>query len=153
MQSTVKSVRTKLRPLCAARIVLTLSEPCLRYEKRPILKLEAISNDSAILKELGKRMRNQRLSVNMTQQRLADLAGMSVLTVSRFERGEDIRLGVLIRLLRALGMQGNLELLIPEEERRPSSYLNEPKGRKRASRKRGGFQENSDTAWVWGDEV
>jgi len=57
--------------------------------------------DDAALAELGFRLARARLARNLTQQQLADQAGVSVDTVRRLERRQSITLTALLRLLRA----------------------------------------------------
>lgn len=66
-----------------------------------------------ILEELARRLRTERLNQNMTQQDLADRAGVSVDTVRSIETAGNPTLGVLAKVLRALGLDERLEMLVP----------------------------------------
>lgn len=61
---------------------------------------------SAYRRALGDRLRAARLQANLTQEALAEKAGVSRDTVQRVERGapEDPRLSAVWRLARALGL-------------------------------------------------
>ncbi len=104
---------------------------------------------NAILKEISTRFRDYRVDYPLTQKELADLSGVSVRSISRFEAGEDINLSNFIKLVRAVGLTDNLDCLIPDGTIRPSYLLRESKPRYRATpiNKRG-----SKTEWKWGDE-
>ena len=111
-------------------------------------------NDSlrpaAIEKELARRAREYRISGNMTQKELADKAMVSLKTLTRFENGEDISLERFIRIMYAMGLSTKLDVLLPDPELRPSSYLPERKGRKRVRHK--SDADDKTSSWKWGDE-
>jgi len=68
-----------------------------------------------ILLDLGKRLKEHRLNYNFTAKKLSDKSGVSVRTLTGFERGEkNISLSNLIELLRALRLIDNLSKLLPE---------------------------------------
>ncbi len=68
-------------------------------------------NWAAIIEEARQRRKQQRL----TQARLAEMAGVSTPTLSRFENGEkDIQLSTIIRILTVLGMIDQRELIFME---------------------------------------
>jgi putative transcriptional regulator len=74
-----------------------------------------ISLNQDILTDLGKRLKQQRLNQNLSSVELARKSGVSVRTITGFERGEkNISLLNLIELLRALTLVNNLNELIPE---------------------------------------
>ena len=107
--------------------------------------------DRAVLAELGDRIARLRLQRNQTQQQLATEAGVSKRTVIRLENGESSQLTNLIRVVRALGLLGNLDTLIPPPLASPIEQLrSRAQERRRASpsvRKSG-----PSTKWTWGDE-
>ena len=63
--------------------------------------------------EIGGRLRGERLSQNLTQADLADLAGVTVNTVRAAEHGRTISLDTLVRLMRALGIDSRLDAAFP----------------------------------------
>jgi len=79
--------------------------------------------DKAILKELGNRMARYRLNKNMTQESLAVEAGVSRTAVQRMEKGTSIQLRSLLRLLRVLKLDGNLNALVPLPAESPIQLL------------------------------
>jgi transcriptional regulator with XRE-family HTH domain len=90
-----------------------------------------------ILVDLGKRLKQHRLNYNFTAKKLASKSGVSVRTITGFERGEkNISLLNLIELLRALRLINNLSDVLPEIPTiSPLELIEiEKKKRKRASK-------------------
>ena len=113
------------------------------------MKINFENNNSAVLMELGARIKRNRIDMQLSQQDFAAKAGISTRTLSAAENGEDIRLSNLIRILRTLNCLENLDLLLPELAFDPESYRTLGRERKRVSR----TIENNDTSeWKWGDE-
>ncbi|MFN1835450.1 helix-turn-helix domain-containing protein [Balneola sp. MJW-20] len=97
------------------------------------MEFSALS-DQAILKQIGKRIRRKRLQQNITQEAMAENAGLSRITISNLEQGKSSSLRTLIQVLRVLGQLDDLEAFIPEPGVSPMEMLkNEGKKRKRAS--------------------
>ena len=113
------------------------------------MKINSENNNSAVLSELGARIKRNRIDMQLSQHDFAAKAGISTRTLSAAENGEDIRLSNLIRILRTLNCLENLELLLPELAFDPESYRTLGRERKRVSR----TSEGKDTSeWKWGDE-
>lgn len=70
--------------------------------------------NSAILQELGNRLKEYRLRCNLQQAELAKKAGVNISTITRMESGQNIMMDSYIRVLRVLDMLDNLEEFIPE---------------------------------------
>lgn len=87
-------------------------------------------SDRAILSEIGHRLRRRRLNRNLTQQSLADLAGLDRMTVSDLERGGPAGVLTLVQVLRALGGLEELDAFLPEPGPSPLQ-LARMKGRER----------------------
>ncbi len=104
------------------------------------------------LKELSKRAKAYRISAGMTQSDLADASGVSLRTIQYFENGRDIKLDSFIKLIMAMGLDANLEMLIPDVENSPIRLLEKEKrgqkSRQRVRKKR----DNVDRGFKWGDE-
>jgi transcriptional regulator with XRE-family HTH domain len=115
------------------------------------MRIEGSISETAILEELGERLLRHRLNQNLTQKELADEAGTGVNTVYRLEQGQSTQLSNLIRILRALGLVSNLDVLVPESPPSPieQAKLNK-KQRKRASHRR--KDESPSINWKWDDE-
>ena len=84
------------------------------------------------IEELSKRLKEYRINYPMTQQEMADISGLSVRSITRFENCGNISLSNFIKLLGALNLSDKLDLLIPDQSRRPSYYLETERRRKRA---------------------
>lgn len=114
-------------------------------------------SDQQILAKLAGRLRSERLQRNITQQALADLAGVGVATLRRFEGGEgNLSLLNLIAVLRALGLVHLLDALIREPDVSPIASLRESGAgiyREAPIRQRARPESSSadDASWSWGD--
>ncbi len=71
-----------------------------------------LNTNSEIIGELVERCRNIRLSQNMTQQEVAERAGVSLRTYRRFEQEGQISLERFVAVVRALNRMGDLESLL-----------------------------------------
>lgn len=107
--------------------------------------------DSAVLAEIGDRLSRLRLQRNLTQAQLAREAGVSKRTLIRLESGESSQVTNLIRVLRALGLLGNLDAFIPRPLPSPIEQLrSRAKERRRASPR--AKKSAPSSKWTWGDE-
>ena len=88
--------------------------------------MENYSDYSApeLVKMLGGRFKDYRLRANMTQKEVAEMSGLSVLTVHRFENGTvtNISLNTFLLLLKAVGSINDLNELMPEQPESPYLY-------------------------------
>lgn len=82
-------------------------------------------NNKEILSLLGERFKSYRLTLDLTQEKLGEIAGVSVSTIHKFETGTmtNMTLGNLIALLRQVGLIERLDELIPEMPVSPYSTL------------------------------
>jgi len=102
--------------------------------------------DEQILLALTKRIRQQRLNLNITQEELSKRAGVHVQTIKNFESGKTTTLLTFILILRAFGNLDALNLVFPEPGISPIELLKlKGKGRERASRS--SKNENEDPIW------
>ena len=76
-------------------------------------RLDSTATTSEILGELGSRIRRYRLQQNRTIAEVAELSGLSRVTVERAERGAHPTLESVIRILRALGRVESLDAFLP----------------------------------------
>jgi transcriptional regulator with XRE-family HTH domain len=107
-------------------------------------------SDDAALRALGRRLARHRLNRNLTQAALAAEAGVSTLTVQRIEQGRSLQAANLIRILRALGLLGNLDALVPEPAISPIQQARmRGRVRQRASSRSG--KPEPPAEWSWGD--
>lgn len=112
------------------------------------MKLNALSDDVAILRELGERIRQHRIAMELTQDALAQKSGISLSTLKRIENGEDVKFSNILKLLKEMHLADNLELLIPDTETSYKAVFENKPQRKRVR------TQNKPTAptWVWGDD-
>ena len=71
-------------------------------------------SNNAITEEVGKRLKDYRIRRKLTQQELAEQAGISVFSVAQIERGKAVTMNVFLSVLRVLRLLDNFELFIPE---------------------------------------
>ena len=94
--------------------------------------------DKALLKEIGQRLRTLRLNRNLSQEQLADSAGISRITVGECERGGSVNMLTMVQILRALDQLENLDALLPAPGLSPLQLAKlKGKARQRASGSRG----------------
>ena len=109
----------------------------------------SVATSEQIEAALCNRLESIRLSRNMTQTQLAKEAGVSLRTIGRLEKGQGVSVDTFIRILTALGIQQNLEALLPDPTVRPVERVGIGGGeRKRA---RPGLHSDKRARWSWGD--
>ena len=99
------------------------------------------------IKELGQKIKLYRIMNEMSQQDLEEQSGVSKRSISRLEQGESIQVDNLFKILVALDLGDNIELLIPDQTKRPSYYLK----KKKKEPKRVGIRTKKSN-FKWGDE-
>jgi transcriptional regulator with XRE-family HTH domain len=115
------------------------------------MRIEPSLTDAAVLSELGRRLARLRLDRDVSQQQLADEAGVSRHTVLRLESGQSVTLVALLRLLRALQQVEGLETLVPEPLPSPIEQLEREGGqRRRASGSHRKDRDEDGGRWEWG---
>ena len=120
------------------------------------MKIEPTLTDDALLTLIGERLAQLRLSKNLTQQQLAEQAGLGLRTVQRLELGKAAtQLSGFIRVCRVLGVVDRLDALLPAHTASPMAQLAQLKQaqrtgypRKRASSRRQTAREPGK--WTWG---
>lgn len=113
------------------------------------MKITSENNNTAVMKEIGARIKRGRLDMQMSQKELAEKAGISARTLSTAENSGDIRLESLVRILRVMGHIENLNLLLPELLFNPEDYRTLGKSRQRVSKRN---IQKINNGWKWGDE-
>ncbi len=104
-------------------------------------------NEQEYIKELGQKVRTYRIMNGMSQQDLEDRSGVSKRSISRLEQGESVQVDNLFKIIIALGLGDNIELLVPDQTKRPVYYLKQTESKpQRVRRKTGGNH------FKWGDE-
>ncbi|MDE7102043.1 MAG: helix-turn-helix domain-containing protein [Bacteroidales bacterium] len=86
-------------------------------------------SDSEIIQILGERLRKYRIALGLTQAELSAKAGVSKMTIHKFESGTagNVSMQTLLSLLRYTGLLGNFEALIPDVPASPYSSLSNRK--------------------------
>lgn len=112
--------------------------------------MKIIGNESerVILKELGSRIKQYRISFNITQAELAKKCGVSSSTVVRIENGEDSIFSNYLKILNGLGLIQNLDILIPELQPDFKALFEQKPARKRVKTNK----IKSKTNWTWGED-
>ena len=95
-------------------------------------------SDDAILREIGDRIKQRRITLNYTQEETSVKAGLSKLTISKCENGTTpVTLNTLIRILRVLNSLDAIDDFLPKQQFSPIEIAKLLKNRKqRASSKR-----------------
>jgi transcriptional regulator with XRE-family HTH domain len=98
------------------------------------LRFKSISELQA---ELGRRMRQLRLSRNLDQRTVADKAGITRAALQNLEAGRGSSLQTLLRTLKSLNYLEGIEILAPEPTVNPLALLrtSKPPQRVRGSRR------------------
>lgn len=109
----------------------------------------SVATSDQIEAALCRRLEGTRLSRNMTQVQLAEEAGVSPRTIGRLEKGQGVSMDTFIRVMRALGIQHNLEALLPDPTVRPIERVGLGTGGRRRARPAPTSHEGP--AWSWGD--
>lgn len=103
-------------------------------------------SDSAIVAEIGERVRRERLNQNRTQIELAASSGVGLNVIKRLEGGNGCTLTSLVRILRALEALEQIDNFLPEPgisplelarlagRRRKQASGNRGRGRKKENR-------------------
>lgn len=99
------------------------------------------------IKELGQKIKTYRVMKEMSQQDLADQTGVSKRSISRLEQGESVQVDNLFKVLLALDLGDNIELLVPDQTKRPSFYLENSDNKPKRVRKK-----TVKNDFKWGDE-
>ena len=82
--------------------------------------IDYFMTNEALLQYVGKQMRQMRINAQLSQQQLADRAGVSRSTITQVENGKGIKLEPMVAMLRVLN---KLELLNSFETQAMTSAL------------------------------
>ena len=115
------------------------------------MKFQDLHHDEAVLQELGRRVTQIRIDLDLSQAELAKQAGIGKRTLERLESGETTQTRTLFRIFRELGLLGKMEVLLPEPTARPSHMIKDTDALpRRVPRKK--TDKASTKEWRWGDE-
>ncbi|MBN1116495.1 MAG: helix-turn-helix domain-containing protein [Bacteroidales bacterium] len=105
-------------------------------------------SDAAIVKQLGAFIKHTRIHQDVTQAKLAEMAGLNRWTISQIENGESVTLTTLIQVLRALDVLYVLNPFEINNEISPIEYAKlQEKKRQRASSKRKEKDQKEELGW------
>jgi putative transcriptional regulator len=110
----------------------------------------SLATSKQLEKALCERVEQIRLSRNITQQMLAEEASVSLRTIGRLAGGEGVSLDTFIRVLIALGLQQNLQTLLPDPSVRPIERIDIGGTERKRARLNKTIEEN--IPWSWGDD-
>jgi transcriptional regulator with XRE-family HTH domain len=105
-----------------------------------------------ITKDLGERIAAYRLSLNLRQQDVASSIGVARSTVARLEAGEGGTIDTLVRILKALGAEDRIEMLVPDARTRPLDPRRDADQRQRASGPDANSSKAQQEGWSWGED-
>lgn len=112
--------------------------------------INAQMSDDVLLQRIGGRLARLRLGRNLTQQRLAEQAGIGLRTVQRLESGAAAtHLSGFVRVCRVLGLVEGFDALIPEEPASPIARM-KLQGRKRKRASGRTPAPAKPQKWTWG---
>lgn len=119
------------------------------------MRFEQILTDAGVVEEVGRRLAVHRAVRNLTQDDLAEAAGVARSTVQRLERGDSIQLTSFVKLLRVLDRWEALEAVLPPEVRSPLAELERERGQRQRVRGKDRASGAADGArtWTWGSEA
>lgn len=109
-------------------------------------------NIETIMRDLGIRLAQVRLSRNLTQARLAQEAGTSLPSIKRLEAGRNSSLDTLLRVLRALNLGDRILDILPNPNVRPVERVLHQGQERRRARTKTEATKASDWAWAGEDE-
>ena len=115
------------------------------------MKIDSKMTDEVLLKLIGERLAGLRLARNLTQQQLAEQAGLGLRTVQRLELGEAAtQLSGFVRVCRVLGLVENLETLVPAPAASPMEQLKQ-QGQKRQRATGKNATAGKPAKWTWAE--
>lgn len=109
-------------------------------------------SDAELTKRIASRLKELRLTQNISRHDLSASSGVSTSTISRMEEGEIRSFDSFLRIIRTLGKIDCLQPLVEEEEISPNEYYrlvhsSKTKRRKRASKSSGGNKVQEASEW------
>lgn len=105
-------------------------------------------SDTAIIAEIGSFVKHNRIQQNITQAKLAEMAGLNRWTISQIENGEAVNLTSLIQVLRALDALYVLSQFEVSDEISPLEYAKlKKKEKQRVRNKHTSSTEEEDLGW------
>lgn len=116
------------------------------------MKIDQLTPEAEILKELAKRLARIRKAQGYSQTRLAEEAGIGVATLRRVEAGQVSQLETWLKLLKALNMASAIDALLPENFKSPMAEALAD-SRKKQRKTSSSIAAEPSSGVVWGDEA
>jgi transcriptional regulator with XRE-family HTH domain len=110
-----------------------------------------LTSHSALF-ELASRLKAYRIDYPLTQKELAEKSGVALRSILHMESGKDVHLGSLIKVLIALDLDDNIDMLVPDPRKRPSFFFKEKSIQSQPKRVRKMISRETDVDRKWGDE-
>jgi len=110
-----------------------------------------LSSHSA-LSEIAARIKAYRIDYPLSQKELAEKSGVALRSIIRLESGEDVQFGTLIKVLIALELDSNIDMLVPDPTKRPSYYFTSSQILSKIKRVRKKNSKPLNKDFKWGDE-
>ncbi len=105
-------------------------------------------SDKSLMQAIGNFIQSNRLKQNKTQEQIATDAGISRSTLGLLEKGENIQLDSLIKVLRILNLLYIMDVFTVQEQISPIEYAKAKlKQRKQASPQKNNNITNNDLEW------
>lgn len=111
------------------------------------MKIDNLTPDTAIRKELGQRLARMRKQQGISQEKLAKEAGLGVATLRRIEAGQDSQIESWLKIMKALRMVASIDALLPENFDSPMAEVLSASKRRRKKAVSEGIGK------VWGDQT
>lgn len=91
-----------------------------------------------LIRMLGTRFKDYRLRANLTQKDVAEVTGLTIPTIQRFENGlsNNISLATFLLLMKAIGCINGLDDMMPEQPESPYLYNDKKKKAQRVRHKK-----------------
>jgi len=112
------------------------------------MRISQFESEKSILKEFGSRIKQYRVSLNITQQQFAHNCGLSTATLTRIENGDDTKWSAIIKILFQFNLLDNLNVLIPESQPDYKAIFEEKSTKKRARPDK----KSANRSWLWGED-
>ena len=112
------------------------------------MKINANHSEKSILIELGRRIKQNRIALNITQVELSEKCGISPSTETRIESGDDTKISNYLKILNGLNMLENIDVLIPEIQPDFKSIYEQKPSRQRVKPSR----VKQEINWTWNED-
>lgn len=106
------------------------------------------------IKAIGLSIKGYRIKADLTQQDIADLAGVSKTTITRLETGEgNISLSTLVSIMKILKISNHLDLIFSPPQFSPSLKFKKSEKAKSRVKKHQKQATEKISEWRWGEDI